>query len=126
MSDNETPIKIGVLLDDQKSIELDAIRTTNGYGDLVAVLPGRGVNQVLTAWRELDPARRRFEWRINSDAPPRVMFVWYTDQLGLELGEVFPFFDGTTETSLYQLAALRDSLPTGMLRYGSEIGELDL
>lgn len=125
VSKDET-ITVGVLIDDQKSVELHAVRTQDEYGDPAVVVSAAEAELMLTEWRNLDQTRRRFVRSKNgcgADHPPDLLLFWYTEQTGLGMGAVYPFFDGTSEHHLYQLATFKSELPEGMLKYGAEIGE---
>ncbi len=114
-----------LLIDMQKSVEVNASTLTDGDGNETLVIPFSDAHAVLTAWKDLDLAHRNFTYgNQESDNTPSIIVTAWVDGTGaLSMNHVGPFWDGSFEQNAYSLEALVEALPIDSVLWGARIGE---
>lgn len=117
--------KLSVVIDHQKSLEVDLIDgVTDEDGTPCRVLTFNGAHEILSAWMELDSARRNMRYgnEVDDSEPAKIIVAWSTST-HLYVQDVDPFWDGGMTHNGYDLEELEAALPDDAIRWGKDIGE---
>lgn len=114
-----------ILIDDHIGVEVEARWAKSEDGEPELVVPFLENVKIMEAWLAADPAHRNYRYGgSENDTDADVLIVaWVAKHNGsLVMGDVNPWWDGTTELNAYPLNALAGELGD-VLKWGAAIDE---
>jgi hypothetical protein len=108
---------LSVLVDQQKVVIIEA-EEMRSEGEDYIVVDAENIVKMLGVWRELDPARRGFQWADLGGSDPEPLFIAWTSDAGyLSLEQIPAFWNGRHEVGGHSLEAIGMAVPINTISW---------